>query len=42
MLFASAQLMHIPDGFLSVVVSVILWVLSVAAIAWALRRERGP
>lgn len=38
MLFASAQLMHIPDGFLSVVVSVILWILSVAAIAWALRR----
>jgi cobalt/nickel transport system permease protein len=30
--------MHIPDGFLSVAVSVILWVLSVSAIAYALRR----
>jgi cobalt/nickel transport system permease protein len=30
--------MHIPDAFLSVLVSVILWVLSAAAIAYALRR----
>lgn len=30
--------MHIPDGFLSVTVSIILWIISVAAIAYALRR----
>jgi cobalt/nickel transport system permease protein len=30
--------MHIPDGFLSVAVSVVLWILSVFAIAFALRR----
>jgi len=30
--------MHIPDGFLSVLVSVILWILSIAAIGYALRR----
>lgn len=30
--------MHIPDGFLSVVVSVLLWLLSAAAVALALNR----
>jgi cobalt/nickel transport system permease protein len=30
--------MHIPDGFLSVLVSIILWVLSVTVIGYALRR----
>lgn len=30
--------MHIPDGFLSVPVSLVLWVLSVIVIAYALRR----
>ena len=30
--------MHIPDGFLSTPVSIVLWVLSVSVIAYALRR----
>lgn len=30
--------MHIPDGFLSVIVSVIFWILSVLIIAYALKR----
>ena len=30
--------MHIPDGFLSVTVSVILWILSAAAVGFSLRR----
>jgi cobalt/nickel transport system permease protein len=30
--------MHIPDGFLSVLVSIILWILAVIAIGYALRR----
>ncbi len=34
----SPQPMHIPDGFLSVLVSIILWVLSIIAIGYALRR----
>lgn len=38
MIFANTQLMHIPDGFLSVAVSIALWLLSIAAIAFALRR----
>jgi cobalt/nickel transport system permease protein len=38
MLFASAQLMHIPDGFLSVAVSLVFWLLSIVAVAYALRR----
>lgn len=37
MIFASVQPMHIPDGFLSIAVSVILWILSVVAIAISLR-----
>ncbi len=38
MLYASAQLMHIPDGFLSVTVSIILWIVSILAVGYALRR----
>ena len=38
MTFAVVQPMHIPDGFLSVAVSVALWVFSILAIAYALRR----
>lgn len=38
MIFATVQPMHIPDGFLSVAVSVVLWLLSILAIAYALRR----
>ena len=37
MLFSPA-VMHIPDGFLSVVVSVLFWVLSIFAIGYALKR----
>lgn len=34
----SPALMHIPDGFLSVFVSLIFWFVSIAAIAYALKR----
>ncbi|MFZ6031073.1 MAG: energy-coupling factor ABC transporter permease [Chloroflexota bacterium] len=34
----SPQLMHIPDGFLSIVVSVVLWLMSLAAVGYAIRR----
>ncbi len=34
----SPEPMHIPDGFLSVTVSVLLWIVSIAAIAYALKR----
>jgi cobalt/nickel transport system permease protein len=37
MLFAPAQ-MHIPDGFLSVAVSIALWLLSIVIVGYALRR----
>lgn len=37
MIFFSPMPMHIPDGFLSVIVSVVFWALSIAAIALALR-----
>ena len=30
--------MHIPDGFLSVLVSVILWVVTVIVVAYSLKR----
>jgi cobalt/nickel transport system permease protein len=39
-LFAPVRL-HIPDGFLSTTVSLVGWVLAVAAIAYALRQTRG-
>jgi len=34
----SPEPMHIPDGFLSVTVSVLLWIASIATIAYALKR----
>jgi cobalt/nickel transport system permease protein len=34
----SPEAMHIPDGFLSVIVSIVLWLVSILAIAYALRR----
>jgi cobalt/nickel transport system permease protein len=37
MLF-SPQPMHIPDGFLSILVSITLWVVSIIAVGYALRR----
>jgi cobalt/nickel transport system permease protein len=37
-MFYSPVQMHIPDGFLSVMVSVVLWVVSVVTIGYALRR----
>jgi len=37
MLYSPAQ-MHIPDGFLSVMVSVVLWAISVISVGYALRR----
>jgi len=33
--------MHIPDGFLSVLVSVVMWIASVIVIAFAIRRLNG-
>lgn len=38
MLFASVQPMHIPDGFLSIAVSVVLWIIAILAVGYALRR----
>jgi cobalt/nickel transport system permease protein len=38
MLFSPVQPMHIPDGFLSTAVSIVLWVISAVTIAYALRR----
>lgn len=37
-MFLSPVAMHIPDGFLSPRVSIILWIVSIAVIAFALRR----
>ncbi len=37
-MFYSPQPMHIPDGFLSTLVSISLWVVSAGAIAYALQR----
>jgi cobalt/nickel transport system permease protein len=34
----SPQPMHIPDGFLSTLVSIVLWVVSASVVAYALRR----
>jgi len=34
----SPQPMHIPDGFLSVLVSIVLWAISICVIGYALRR----
>ena len=37
MLFRTAA-MHVPDGFLSTIVSIVFWLISVVAVAYALRR----
>lgn len=36
--FAAPQPMHIPDGFLSALVSITLWIAAIAVVAYALRR----
>jgi cobalt/nickel transport system permease protein len=38
MLYSPIQPMHIPDGFLSTLMAVILWVVSAISVAYALRR----
>jgi len=38
MLYSPVQPMHIPDGFLSTLVSIVLWIVSIGAVAYALRR----
>jgi cobalt/nickel transport system permease protein len=38
LLYSAVQPMHIPDGFLSTLVSVALWVISVIVVAFALRQ----
>ncbi len=38
MLYSPAKPMHIPDGFLSTLVSIALWLLSAGVVAYALRR----
>lgn len=37
-MFLARPAMHIPDGFLSLVVSLMLWVVSIIVVAYALRR----
>lgn len=37
-MFYTSQPMHIPDGFLSMLVSIVLWVLTILAVGYALRR----
>ncbi len=37
----SPEAMHIPDGFLSVIVSVVFWIISLVVIAIALRKTSG-
>ncbi|GAP20258.1 energy-coupling factor ABC transporter permease [Leptolinea tardivitalis] len=41
MLFSVVHPMHIPDGFLSVAVSIIMWIISIAMIAIALRKVKN-
>ena len=38
MLYSTLELMHVPDGFLSTAVSIVLWVLAIMAIGAALKR----
>jgi cobalt/nickel transport system permease protein len=38
MMYSPVQPMHIPDGFLSTLVSIVLWAVSIGAVAYALRR----
>jgi cobalt/nickel transport system permease protein len=37
-MFYSPEPMHIPDGFLSVIISILMWVASIVVIAYALKR----
>jgi len=37
-MYTPVQPMHIPDGFLSTLVSIVLWVISAGVVAYALRR----
>ena len=37
-MFAAPVQMHIPDGFLSVLVSLVLWAITIGVVAYALRR----
>lgn len=39
-MFLSPKPMHIPDGFLNIPVSIVMWILSIAVIAVALRKTR--
>ena len=41
MLFSTVHPMHIPDGFLSVIVSVFLWIISIVMITIALRKVKN-
>lgn len=41
MLFSTVQPMHIPDGFLSVIVSILLWIISIITIIFALRKVKN-
>ena len=41
MILLSAALMHIPDGFLSVTISVLFWALTAVALATAVRRSQA-
>lgn len=38
MMYSPVQPMHIPDGFLSTLVSIVLWVITIVAVGYALRR----
>lgn len=37
-MFLAPQPLHIPDGFLSVAVALVMWIISIAVIAYALKR----
>jgi cobalt/nickel transport system permease protein len=41
MLFSTVHPMHIPDGFLSVIVSITLWIVSIGLITVALRKVKN-
>lgn len=41
MLFSPVQPMHIPDGFLTVVVSVVMWIISLVCIGLALKKVKN-
>jgi hypothetical protein len=38
MMFLAPQPMHIPDGFLSIVVDVLLWIAAIIAVGYSLKR----